>query len=86
MHLKAINLRIFREKSQFGLTTNYKRKCVRKPPLVNLGVQILKNFSPVQTIVVPPGETNINKLFTALFMLIRLLLFESWLGGSDVTV
>ena len=61
MHLKANILRIFREKSSFDLVTSYKKKCVRKPILANLGTRIFKNFSPVQTIVVPPGKTNIKK-------------------------
>ena len=73
MHLKANILRISRENSRFDLTTSYKRKYVTKPILVNLGTRIFKNFSPVQTIVVPPGETNISKLLTALFIFIRAL-------------
>ena len=70
-NLKAIILRIFREKSWFGLATSFKRKCIRKLILVNLVTQIFKNFSPVQTVVVPPGETNISKLLTAFFIFIR---------------
>ena len=58
--LKAIILWIFREKSWFGLSTNYKRKCVRKPILANLGTCIFKNFSLVETVVVPVGETKAN--------------------------
>lgn len=55
MYLKAIILQIFRENIQswFGLATNYKRKCVIKSILVNLGTQIFKNFSPVQTFLLP---------------------------------
>ena len=85
MHLKAIILRIFIEKIWFGLATNYKRKCVRKPILVNLGIRIFKDFSPVQTTVVPPGEANISKLLTALFPFIRPFLFESWFVGHVIT-
>ena len=68
MHFKANILRISRENSRFDLATSYKRKYVRKPILVNLGTWIFKNFSPVQTIVVPPGEANISKLLTAIFI------------------
>ena len=32
--------------------------------------RIFKNFSPVKTIVVPLGETNIGKLLTTVFILI----------------
>ena len=49
MHLIAIVLQIFREKSWFGLVTNYKKKCVRKPILANLGTRIFKIFSSIQT-------------------------------------
>ena len=58
----------FANKKWFGLATNYKRKWVIKPILANLGTRIFKNFSPVQTVVVPPGETNISKLHNALFI------------------
>ena len=81
MQLIAIILRTFRKKSWFGLAANYKRKCVRKPILANQGIRIFKNFSPVQTVMVPPGETNISKLLTALFIFTRPPLFESWFGG-----
>ena len=64
IHFKAIILRIFREKSWFGLVTNYKRKYY-------LGIRIFKNLSPVQTVEVPPGETNIRKLLNNLFIFIR---------------
>ena len=73
MHLKANILRISRENSRFDLATSYKRKNVTKPISGNLGTRIFKIFSPVQTIVVPPGETNISKLITALFIFIRAL-------------
>ena len=76
MHLKANVLRIFRDNSRFDLATSYKRKYVKKPILVSLGTQIFKIFSPVQTIVVPPGETNISKLLTTLLIFIRALYFE----------
>ena len=59
---------IFREKSWVGLTTNYNRRYDREPVLANLGIQISKNFSPVQTVVVPLGETNVSKLFTSRFI------------------
>ena len=52
------------KKSWFGWTTNDKRKCVRKPILANPVTRIFKHLSPVQTIVGPPGETNISKLLT----------------------
>ena len=55
IHFKATILRIFREKSWFGLVINCKRKYC-------LGTRIFKNLSPVQTVEVPPGETNISKL------------------------
>ena len=71
MHIKANTLQIFREKSRLDLATNYQRKCVRKPISANLGTRIFKKFSPVQAVVVPPGETNISKLLTALLMFIR---------------
>ena len=38
-----------------------KKVCARKPILANIGTRVFKNFSPVQKIVVPPRETNINK-------------------------
>ena len=76
MHLKANVLRIFRDNSRFDLATSYKRKYVKKPILVSLGTQIFKSFSPVQTIVVPPGETNISKLLTTLLIFIRALSFK----------
>ena len=66
MYLKAIILRIFIAKSWFGWATITK-KCIRKPILVNLGTWIFKNFSLVQTVVVPPWEANISKLLTSLF-------------------
>ena len=72
MYLRVVIFRIFIEKSWFGLVTNYKRKCVRKPILVNLGSRIFKNFSPVQTVVVFPGEVHISKLFAALCFFMRL--------------
>ena len=73
MHLKAIILQIFIKKSWFGWATNYKKMCQK--------LKFFKNFSPVQTIVVPLGETNISKLLAALFFFIRPPLFESWFGG-----
>ena len=66
MHLKAIISQTVRKKSWFGLTINYKRKCFRKPVPINLQLEILKNFSPVETLVVPLGETKINKLLKLL--------------------
>ena len=84
MHLISIILRIFSDKSWFGLAVNYKRKCVRRLILGNIGTLIFKNWSPVQTVVVPPGETNISKLLTALFIIISLPLFESWFSGPTV--
>ena len=42
------------------------QRCVRKPILSNLGTQIFKKLSPVTTVVVPPGVSNINKLLTVL--------------------
>ena len=71
VHLIAIILRIFRKKRWFGLAMNYKRKCVRKPILVDLGTRIFKRFSLVETVVVPPRGSNISKLLTALFIFIR---------------
>ena len=59
---------------------NYKRKYVKNPILVNLGTQISKKIL-VQIVVVPPEETYVSKLLTALFIFIRPLLFESWFGG-----
>ena len=73
MHLKVIISRIFREKSWFRLATNYQIKCIRKPILANLGTQVLKDLSPEQTVVVPSGETNIIKLFNAVFIRIVLV-------------
>ena len=70
MHLKAIILRIFREKSFFGLATNF-QKSFGKLILGNLGTRIFKNFSLVQAVVVLPGETNISNLLTAPFIFIR---------------
>ena len=61
----------FRREKLAGLGNQYQRKCVRKPILANLGTRIFKRFSPVQAIVVPPRETNISKLLTALLMFIR---------------
>ena len=71
MHIKANILQIFKEKSRLDLATNYQKKCVRKPIIANLATRIFKKFSPVQAIVVPPGEINIIKLLTALLMFIR---------------
>ena len=76
MHLKAIILRIFREKSWFGLTTNYERKYVRKSFLANLGSRTFRNFSPIQIVMVPPEETNISKLLTAVLVFSRSLSFK----------
>ena len=81
MYLKAIILRIFRGKSWFVLATNTKRKWVRKPILTDLGTQIFKTSSLVESVMVPLGETDISKLLTALFISIRPPLFESWFGG-----
>ena len=69
MYLKANVLRIFRDNSKFDLATSYKRKYVKKPILVSLGIQIFKIFYMVQTIVEPPGETNISKLLTLLIFI-----------------
>ena len=71
MYLKANVLRIFRDNSRFDLATIYKRKYVKKPILASLGIQIFKIFYPVQTIVVPPGETHISKLLTTLLIFTR---------------
>ena len=60
------------KKSWFGWTTNDKRKCVRKPILANPVTRIFKHLSLVQPIVVPPGETNISKLLTTIYIFIRL--------------
>ena len=83
IHLQTIILRIFRQKSWFGLAANYKRKWVRKTILGNLETWIFTNFSPMQTVVVPPGETNISKLLTPLFIFIRVPLLKSSFGGPD---
>ena len=60
MHLIAIILQIFKEKSWFGLATNYPKKCVRKPNLANLGTGIFKKFSLLQTVVLPSRGGNTN--------------------------
>ena len=39
-----------------------------------------QKLSLVQIVVVPPEETDISKLLTALFIFIRPPLFESWFG------
>ena len=86
MHLKAIILRIFIEKSWFGWATNYK-KCVRKPILVNLRTQIFKKFPTMQTVVVLPGETNKSNLLPFFSSLAHAPSpnpcppFESWFVG-----
>ena len=41
----------------------------------------LQKLSLVQIVVVPPEETDISKLLTALFIFIRPPLFESWFGS-----
>ena len=71
MHLKENILPVLREKSRFDLAKNYERKSVRNPILANLGSKNFKNFSLVQTVVVPQGETNIRKLCTVLLIFIR---------------
>ena len=72
MHVKVINLRIFREKILFGLSTNYKIKFVRKPILANLGTRVSNIFLRCNTLwfVVPPRQTNTSKLLTAIFIFI----------------
>ena len=66
VHFIASILKIFSEKIWLSLATNYKRKRVKKPILASLGAQIFKKFSMVHTVVVPPEETDINKLLTTL--------------------
>ena len=78
MHLKAVVFAIFRGKSWFALATNYIRKCVRKPSLANPGTRFFKNFSLVQTVVVPPWETNESKLLSALFIFISSPSLKVW--------
>ena len=94
MYLKAIILQIFRENIQswFGLATNYKRKCVIKSILVNLGTQIFKNFSPVQTFLLPQHLPPEEVIFQIAHCPLPFSssstpappphrLFESWFGG-----
>ena len=56
MHFITVILQIFRQKSWFGLAANYLKKCAMQ------GFEFLKMFIPVQTVMVPPGESNIIKL------------------------
>ena len=46
------------------------KKMFRKPILANLGTPVFKISSLLQTVVLLPGETNISKLFIALFIFI----------------
>ena len=70
MHLIATTLQIFR-KDRLIWQQITKKKCVRKQILANLVTRLFKNFSPVQTVVVPPEETNISRLLTSLFIFMR---------------
>lgn len=69
MYLKVFIFANIQRKKLVWLGNKLQKNVLESQFLANIVTWIFKNVPPVQSVVVPPVETNISKLLTANYLL-----------------